>query len=59
MANAASLLAFTVVFAIGFVTGKLFAATQFAFMKSSSNAAKDSNQAKKNVDTLIELGKKL
>ena len=59
MANAAELLTFLLVFVIGFIAGKIFAAVQFSFMKSAAKAAEEDLQAKKSVDRLIRLGGKL
>ncbi|MBI2144452.1 hypothetical protein HYU17_04870 [Candidatus Woesearchaeota archaeon] len=51
---------FLLVFAIGFICGKLFAAVQFSMMKSSAKgAARPEASARQNVDKLLRMGRRL
>ncbi len=59
MINAVTLMTYVLVFVTGFITGKLFAALQFAGFKSAPRPSNVEYQAKKSVDALIRLGKKL
>ena len=59
MLNATDLLAYLLVFLIGFISGKLFTAVQFSFMKSAAKAGKEDLQARRSVDRLLRLGKRL
>ena len=59
MADTVNLLMFLLVFVTGFVTGKLFAALQFAGFKMASKIAPEDYQARKSVNRLIRLGGKL
>ncbi len=56
MVDAAGLLVYALVFVTGFIAGKLFAALQFAGMKSAAKMANADPQARKSVNRLIRLG---
>lgn len=59
MVDAAGLLVYVLVFVTGFITGKLFAALQFAGMKSAAKMANADPEARKSVNRLIQLVRKL
>ncbi len=59
MADAVALMTYVLVFVTGFITGKLFAALQFAGFKSAPKASNTDYQARKSVDKLIRLGGKI
>ena len=59
MADAASLMMYVLVFVTGFVTGKLFAALQFAGFRAALRISPEEHQARKSVNRLIRLGGKL
>ncbi|MBI2142941.1 hypothetical protein HYU20_01190 [Candidatus Woesearchaeota archaeon] len=59
MADAAELMTYVLVFVTGFITGKLFAALQFAGMKFAAKRANADPQARKSVNRLIRLGRKI
>ena len=46
-------------FVVGFVSGQVFTALQFASRKAAAKVAVQKEQAKKSVDRLLELGKGL
>ena len=59
MADAAALMMYVLVFVTGFISGKLFAALQFAGMKSAAKMANADPEARKSVNRLIRLGRKI
>lgn len=59
MADAVTLMTYFLVFVTGFITGKLFAALQFAGLKSAAKTANTGPQVRKSVDRLIRLGGKV
>lgn len=59
MANTVTLMTYVLVFVTGFITGKLFAALQFAGFKSAPRPPSTNYQARKSVDKLIQLGRKI
>ncbi len=58
MATAACILTFMLVFLIGFVCGKLFASIQLAAIRTAAIINQPEAGARKNVDTLMRLGKR-
>ncbi len=59
MATPSEMLTFLLVFLVGFIAGKLFAALQFAGMMNARKASKEEAQVRRSVDNLIRLGRKL
>ena len=59
MVDTVSMMMFILVFVTGFITGKLFAALQFAGFKAASKIAPEDYQARKSVNKLIRLGRKI
>ena len=59
MATAAEVLTFVLVFLIGFVCGKLVTSIQLAAMRTMARTNQPEAVAKRNVDTLVRLGKRL
>ncbi|MBI2141026.1 hypothetical protein HYU16_01240 [Candidatus Woesearchaeota archaeon] len=59
MATAADILTFVLVFLIGFVCGKLFASIQLAAMRTAARINQPEAAARRSVDTLMRLGKRL
>ncbi len=58
MASTVTLMIYLLVFVTGFITGKLFAALQFAGFKSAPKAPRADYHARKSVDRLIQMAGK-
>ena len=58
MVNAVFGLSLVLAFVVGFISGQLFTALQFASGKHLAKASPEA-QAKKSVDRLLELGRKV
>ncbi|MBI2550331.1 hypothetical protein HYV83_04090 [Candidatus Woesearchaeota archaeon] len=59
MATPSEMLTFLLVFLVGFITGKLFAALQFAGMRKIGKAEREKARVRRSVDNLMRLGRKL
>ncbi|MBI3037350.1 hypothetical protein HYY73_06415 [Candidatus Woesearchaeota archaeon] len=59
MASPSEMLTFLLVFLVGFITGKLFAALQFARMRNIGKAEREEARVRRSVDNLVRLGRKL